>query len=69
MLTRLRLGLRLVEAVGGAVAVHRPGTRAGTSRCVLLAAAAVLAFTLAATPIGNDWWHDLQAPPAGGLGG
>jgi len=57
VLTRMRLGTSVVEA--SAVPLLYTGrVRVWHLLAVLLAALAVLAFTLAATPIGNDWWHD-----------
>jgi len=58
VMVRLRLGSRLVEA--GAVPLLYTGrVRLWHLGAVLLAAAAVLAYATAATPIGNEWWHDL----------
>jgi uncharacterized membrane-anchored protein len=57
VLTRMRLGSSVVEA--SAVPLLYTGrVRQWHVLLVLLAAVAVLAFTIAATPIGNDWWHD-----------
>lgn len=59
VLTRLRLGSTLVEA--DAVPLLYTGrVRGWHLLVVLLAALAVLAFTVAATPVGQDWWHDLR---------
>jgi uncharacterized membrane-anchored protein len=67
-LTRLRLGNTLVDA--GAVPLLYTGrVRRWHLALVLLAAIAVLAVTVAATPIGNDWWHDLVDGRPGWLGG
>jgi uncharacterized membrane-anchored protein len=58
VLTRLRLGSSVVEA--SAVPLLYTGrVRRWQVLAVLLAALAVLAFTLAATPVGNDGWHEL----------
>lgn len=58
VLTRLRLGSRLVEA-GSVPLLYTGRVRRWHLGAVLLAAAAVLAYATAATPIGNEWWHDL----------
>lgn len=59
VMARLRLGSRLVEA--GAVPLLYTGrVRRWHLGAALLAAAAVLAYATAATPIGNEWWHHLQ---------
>lgn len=56
VLTRMRLGTSVVEA--SAVPLLYTGrVRVWQLLVVLLATLAVLAFTVAATPIGNDWWH------------
>jgi uncharacterized membrane-anchored protein len=58
VLTRLRLGGSVVEA--SAVPLLYTGrVRLWHLLVLLLAAVAVLAFTLAATPVGNDGWHDV----------
>jgi uncharacterized membrane-anchored protein len=68
VLTRLRLGDSLVEA--SAVPLLYTGrVRMWHLAVVLVAALAVLAVTIAATPIGNDWWHDLADRLPGWLGG
>jgi uncharacterized membrane-anchored protein len=68
VLTRLRLGDSLVEA--SAVPLLYTGrVRIWHLAVVVLAAAAVLALTIAATPIGNEWWHDLSDHFPGWLGG
>lgn len=68
VLARLRLGARLVEA--GAVPLLYTGrVRRWHLGVVLLAAAAVLGYATAATPIGNEWWHDLHHALPGVLGG
>jgi len=55
VLTRLRLGGSVVE--GAAVpSLYTGRVRMWQVLLVLLVALAVLAFTIAATPIGNDWW-------------
>jgi uncharacterized membrane-anchored protein len=60
VLTRLRLGGTVVEA--SAVPLLYTGrVRTWQVLLVLLAAVAVLAFTIVATPIGNDWWHQHAA--------
>lgn len=59
VLTRLRLGGRLVEA--DAVPLLYTGrVRRWQLALVLLAAVAVLAFAVASTPIGNDHWQHLR---------
>ena len=68
VMARLRLGPRLVEA--GAVPLLYTGrVRRWHLGAVLLAAAGVLAYATAATPIGNEWWHDLANHLPGVLGG
>lgn len=68
VLTRLRLGTSVVEA--SAVPLLYTGrVRHWQVLMVLLSALAVLVFTIAATPIGNDWWHDLVDRLPGWLGG
>ena len=58
VMARLRLGPRLVEA--DAVPLLYTGrVRRRHLGAVLLAAVGVLAYATAATPIGNEWWHDL----------
>lgn len=67
-LTRLRLGNTVVDA--GAVPLLYTGrVRRWHLALVLLVAIAVLVVTVAATPIGNDWWHDLVDGRPGWLGG
>ncbi|MFL6154858.1 MAG: putative cytokinetic ring protein SteA [Marmoricola sp.] len=59
VLTRLRLGNVLIE--GAAVPLLYTGrVRRWQLALVLLAAAAVLAVAVAATPVGHDWAHDLR---------
>lgn len=59
VLTRLRLGGRLVEA--DAVPLLYTGrVRRWQLALTVLAALAVLAFTVAATPVGEDRWQDLR---------
>lgn len=68
VLTRMRLGSTVVE--GSAVPLLYTGrVRSWQLALVLLAAIAVLAVTVAATPIGNDWWHDVSDGLPGWLGG
>ncbi|RNL79278.1 putative cytokinetic ring protein SteA [Nocardioides marmorisolisilvae] len=68
VMARLRVGSRLVEA--GAVPLLYTGkVRRWHLALVLLAAAAVVAYATAVTPIGNDWWHDLHQHLPGVLGG
>ena len=58
VLTRMRLGTSVVEA--GAVPLLYTGrVRLWQVLLVLLAALVVLGVTIAATPIGHDWWRDL----------
>jgi uncharacterized membrane-anchored protein len=58
VLTRMRLGSTVVEA--SAVPLLYTGrVRIWQLLLILLLALAVLGFTLAATPVGNDWWHDV----------
>jgi uncharacterized membrane-anchored protein len=65
VLTRMRLGSTAVEA--SAVPLLYTGrVRIWQLLLVVLAALAVLAFTVAATPIGNDWWHNLSPHLPGG---
>jgi uncharacterized membrane-anchored protein len=68
VLTRMRLGTSVVEA--SAVPLLYTGrVRLWQVLLVLLAALAVLAFAVAATPIGHDWWRDLSDQLPGWLGG
>jgi len=68
VLARLRLGSHLVEA--GAVPLLYTGrVRRWHLGAVLVAAAGVLGYATAATPIGNEWWHDLANHLPGVLGG
>ena len=57
VLTRLRLGTTVVDA-SSVPLLYTGRVRLWHVLLVLLAAAAVLGVTVAATPIGNDWWHD-----------
>jgi uncharacterized membrane-anchored protein len=56
VLTRMRLGASVVEAPAVPL-LYTGRVRMWHLLVVLVATLAVLAFTLAATPIGNDWWH------------
>lgn len=56
VLTRMRLGTSVVEAASVPL-LYTGRVRIWHLLVVLLATLAVLGFTLAATPIGNDWWH------------
>jgi len=68
VLTRLRLGSSVVEA--SAVPLLYTGrVRVWHVLLVLLVALCVLGLAVAATPIGNDWWHDLPDRLPGRLGG
>jgi uncharacterized membrane-anchored protein len=58
VLTRMRLGSSVVEA-SSVPLLYTGRVRMWHLLLVLLAAIAVLVFTIAATPIGNDWWHDV----------
>ena len=58
VLTRMRLGASVVDA-GAVPLLHTGRVRVWHLLALLLVALAVLAFTIAATPIGNDWWHQL----------
>jgi uncharacterized membrane-anchored protein len=58
VLTRMRLGTSVVEA-GAVPLLHTGRVRAWHLLVLLLVAIAVLGLTIAATPIGNDWWHQL----------
>jgi uncharacterized membrane-anchored protein len=67
VMARLRLGARLVES--GAVPLLYTGkVRRWHLGAVLVAAAAVVAYATAVTPIGNEWWHDLHQHLPGVLG-
>ncbi|MFL6159529.1 MAG: putative cytokinetic ring protein SteA [Marmoricola sp.] len=68
VLARLRLGSRLVEAAAVPL-LYTGSVRRWHLLVVLLAAAAVLAYATAVTPIGNEWWHDLHRHLPGVLGG
>jgi uncharacterized membrane-anchored protein len=68
VLTRLRLGSSVVEA--SAVPLLYTGrVRLWHLLAVLAAAVAVLVFTLAATPVGSDAWHDVADRLPTWLGG
>jgi uncharacterized membrane-anchored protein len=68
VLTRLRLGSSVVEA--GAVPLLYTGrVRTWQLLAILVVAIAVLAFSLAATPVGNDGWHHVVDRLPGWLGG
>jgi uncharacterized membrane-anchored protein len=68
VMARLRVGSRLVEA--NAVPLLYTGrVRRWHLGVVLMAALAVVAYATAATPIGNEWWNDLQTHLPGVLGG
>jgi len=54
----MRLGTSVVEA-DAVPLLHTGRVRAWHLIALLLVAIAVLSFTIAATPIGNDWWHQL----------
>jgi uncharacterized membrane-anchored protein len=56
VLTRMRLGTSVVEA-SSVPLLYTGRVRIWHLLVVLVATLAVLGFTLAATPIGNDWWH------------
>lgn len=58
VLTRMRLGTSVVEA-GAVPLLHTGRVRGWHLLVLLLVAIAVLALAIAATPIGNDWWHQL----------
>lgn len=65
VLTRMRLGTSVVES--SAVPLLYTGrVRVWHLLLVLLVAVAVLVFTVAVTPIGNDAWHDLVGRLGGG---
>lgn len=68
VLTRLRLGSSVVDA-SSVPLLYTGRVRLWHLALVLLAALAVLALVLTATPIGNDWWHDLQDRLPEWLGG
>jgi uncharacterized membrane-anchored protein len=59
VLTRMRLGTSVVEAAAVPL-LYTGRVRRWHLLVVLLAALAVLAVTVAATPIGHDWWRDLR---------
>ncbi|HET6166733.1 MAG TPA: putative cytokinetic ring protein SteA [Marmoricola sp.] len=67
-LTRLRLGNTVVDAAAVPL-LYTGRVRRWHLALVLLAVVAVLVFTVAATPIGNDWWHNLVDGRPGWLGG
>jgi len=68
VLTRLRLGTSVVDA-SSVPLLYTGRVRLWQVLLVLLVALAVLGVTVAATPIGNDWWHDLRHHFPGWLGG
>lgn len=57
VLTRLRVGSRLVEATAVPL-LYTGQVRRWHLLVVLMAALAVLGLAVATTPIGNDWWED-----------
>ncbi len=66
VLTRLRAGTTLVD--GASVPLLYTGrVRRWHVAVVALAAVAVLAVTVAATPVGHDWWHSLHTHLPAGL--
>ena len=68
VLTRMRLGDSVVQA--SAVPLLYSGrVRLWQVLVVLVAALAVLGLAVAATPIGNDWWRDLEDQLRNRLGG
>jgi uncharacterized membrane-anchored protein len=68
VLTRMRLGTTVVES--DAVPLLYTGrVRLWQVLLLLLAALAVLAVTIAATPVGHDWWHDLSRHLPDRIGG
>lgn len=66
VLTRLRAGTSVVE--GASVPLLYTGrVRRWHVAVVVLAALAVLAVTVAATPVGHDWWRHVQTHLPAGL--
>lgn len=66
VLTRLRAGTTVVE--GASVPLLYTGrVRRWQVALVALAAIAVLVVTVAATPVGHDWWHSIRAHLPAGL--
>jgi uncharacterized membrane-anchored protein len=68
VLTRLRLGTTVVDA-SSVPLLYTGRVRLWQVLLVLLAALVVLGVTIAATPIGHDWWHDLRHHLPAQLGG
>ncbi|MGY2874875.1 putative membrane-anchored protein [Marmoricola sp. URHA0025 HA25] len=68
VLTRMRLGTTAVDAAALRL-LYTGRVRIWHLLLVLLAAVAVLAVTVAATPVGQDWWHDLSGRLPDWLGG
>jgi uncharacterized membrane-anchored protein len=68
VLTRMRLGNSVVEATAVPL-LYTGRVRLWLVLLVLLAAVAVLGVTIAATPIGHDWWRDLSDGLPGWAGG
>jgi uncharacterized membrane-anchored protein len=68
VLTRLRLGTSVVEAAAVPL-LYTGRVRLWHLLVVLVVAVAVLAFTLAATPVGNDGWHHVVDRLPSWLGG
>ncbi|MET3963758.1 putative membrane-anchored protein [Marmoricola sp. OAE513] len=67
VLTRLKVGAVLVEA--SAVPLLYTGrVRRWQVALTLVVALGVLAVAVAATPVGQDWWHDLRPHLPGSLG-
>jgi len=68
VLTRLRLGTTVVDA-SSVPLLYTGRVRLWQVLLVLLVALVVLGLTVAATPIGNDWWHHLRHHLPSRLGG
>jgi uncharacterized membrane-anchored protein len=67
VLTRMRLGTSVVDA-GTVPLLYTGRVRMWQLLLVLVVAVGVLAFTVAATPVGHDWWRELSDGLPGWLG-
>jgi uncharacterized membrane-anchored protein len=59
-LTRAAVGSTVVDAKAVA-ALYRNRVRGWLVCLLVLIAVAAVAASIAATPVGQDWWHDLRA--------
>jgi len=59
-LTRLRIGTKLIDAKG-VPQLYAGRVRLWQLLVVLLAGLVAVGVAVAATPVGSDWWHSIQA--------